>query len=317
LRSIFRDFSADFFDILKYPLEDWDKGWSEYEGKHPRIIEEYRCQNSLSNNMATELLKKIGRRRYDRVYIKWMEKNRELKNKIIYSIRHCDYDFELKKEDFVVYFMPFLKLKKYLFIPTSKGHVLALDMLFYYEKDEFDNLPDDIVNAMKDFRIFSKYNIEKKTPPEEKIKRYDHLYEKILNDIKNTDDIDIMNRSIVNNISRYIDYCDWTGIYRGNDDGVLTLDYYIGEPTEHVNIPYGKGICGQSAKTNLTFLIDDVTTQDNYLSCGSNVKSEIVIPIKSPDGGFLEQLDIDSHSINTFDEIDKKYLEKICSLANR
>lgn len=317
MRSIFRDFSMDFFDILRYPLEEWDKSWKEYEEKHPRIIEEYRCQNSLSNEELVKNLKDIGRRPYDRVYIHWLENDRTLKNKIIYKIRHCGYDFELKKEDFVVYFMPFIKLKKYLFIPTSKGHVLAMDMLYYYEKDKFDNLPEDVVEAMKDFRNFSKYNIERGMSAEEKKSRYELLYKKINSEIADKREIDTINKILVTNIDKYIDYCNWTGIYKGNTNKILTLDFYIGEPTEHVNIPYGKGICGQSAKTNLTFLIEDVTAQDNYLSCSKSVKSEIVIPIKSSDGVFLEQLDIDSHTLNAFDEIDKKYLEKICSLVHK
>ena len=317
MRSIFRDFSMDFFDILRYPLEEWNKGWKEYEEKHPRIIEEYRCQNSLSNEELVKNLKDIGRRPYDRVYIHWLENDRTLKNKIIYSIRHCGYDFKLKKEDFVVYFMPFINLKKYLFIPTSKGHVLAMDMLYYYEKDKFDNLPEDVVEAMKDFRNFSKYNIENGMSVEEKKNRYELLYKKINSEIADKKEIDAINKILVTNIDKYIDYCNWTGIYKGNTNKILTLDFYIGEPTEHVNIPYGKGICGQSAKTNLTFLIEDVRAQDNYLSCSSSVKSEIVIPIKSSDGEFLEQLDIDSHTLNAFDEIDKEYLEKICSLVHK
>ena len=307
----------DFFDILRYPLEEWDKGWKEYEKKHPRIIEEYKCQNSLSNENLVKKLKEIGRRPYDRVYIHWLENDRTLKNKIIYNIRHCGYDFELKKEDFVVYFMPFIKLKKYLFIPTSKGHVLAIDMLYYYERDKFDNLPEDVVEAMKDFRTFSKYNIERGMSPEEKRSRYEILYQKINNEIGDKKEIDTINRIIVDHIDKYIDYCNWTGIYKGNANQILTLDYYIGEPTEHVHIPYGRGICGQSAKTNLTFLIEDVAAQDNYLSCSNSVKSEIVIPIKSSNGRFLEQLDIDSHTLNAFDEIDKEYLEKICSIVHK
>ena len=213
--------------------------------------------------------------------------------------------------------MPFIKLKKYLFIPTSKGHVLAIDMLYYYERDKFDNLPEDVVEAMKDFRTFSKYNIERGMSPEEKRSRYEILYQKINNEIGDKKEIDTINRIIVDHIDKYIDYCNWTGIYKGNANQILTLDYYIGEPTEHVNIPYGRGICGQSAKTNLTFLIEDVAAQDNYLSCSNSVKSEIVIPIKSSNGRFLEQLDIDSHTLNAFDEIDKEYLEKICSIVHK
>ena len=57
------------------------------------------------------------------------------------------------------------------------------------------------------------------------------------------------------------------------------LAEFAGEPTEHIIIPFGKGICGQVAVSNENFVVQNVEAQDNYISCGWKVKSEIVIPI--------------------------------------
>jgi len=105
---------------------------------------------------------------------------------------------------------------------------------------------------------------------------------------------------------------DWVGFYVADKEKkLLRLDQFVGEPTEHVEIPFGKGICGQSAESESTFLVPDVSKESNYLACSLKVKSEIVIPIFKS-GIFVAQLDIDSHQKNNFGTDDRKFLERIC-----
>ena len=107
-------------------------------------------------------------------------------------------------------------------------------------------------------------------------------------------------------------YYDWVGFYMAEQSKQeLVLGPYVGAPTEHVRIPYGKGICGQTADKRETIIVQDVSGQTNYLSCSINVRSEIVVPVFK-DGRFVAGLDIDSHELNPFSEQDKKYLELIC-----
>lgn len=110
------------------------------------------------------------------------------------------------------------------------------------------------------------------------------------------------------NITHY----DWVGFYfRNGDKEELKLAQFSGEPTEHTIIPFGKGICGQVAVSNKNFVVQDVSEQDNYISCGWKVKSEIVIPIFI-NGENIGQIDIDSHTINPFNKNDEELLEYIC-----
>ena len=77
-----------------------------------------------------------------------------------------------------------------------------------------------------------------------------------------------------------VSYYDWVGFYfKNGDKKELKLAQFTGEETEHTIIPFGKGICGQVAVSNKNFVVQDVSEQENYISCGWKVKSEIVIPI--------------------------------------
>ena len=114
-----------------------------------------------------------------------------------------------------------------------------------------------------------------------------------------------------------ISYYDWVGFYL-IDKSVkreLVLGPFIGEPTEHIRIPFGKGICGQAAERKTAFVVLDISKETNYLACSLKVKSEIVIPILKK-GEILGELDIDSHTLSAFTEEDKQFLEKVCEIIS-
>ncbi len=109
-----------------------------------------------------------------------------------------------------------------------------------------------------------------------------------------------------------ISYYDWVGFYfKNGTKNELKLAQFSGEETEHTIIPFGKGICGQVALSNQNFVVQNVSEQDNYISCGWKVKSEIVIPIFKNDKN-IGQIDIDSHTKNPFSKDDEALLEYVC-----
>jgi len=113
-------------------------------------------------------------------------------------------------------------------------------------------------------------------------------------------------------LKKEVYHYDWVGFYVLNKDrNELVLGPYVGKPTPHTNIAVGKGICGQVAKIGRTMVVQDVTQVENYISCGLDVQSEIVVPVMK-DGHFVAELDIDSHSPAPFTEEDSKFLAKIC-----
>lgn len=119
-------------------------------------------------------------------------------------------------------------------------------------------------------------------------------------------------QAICDFLKNEISYYDWVGFYfKNGDKNELKLAEFAGEPTEHTIIPFGKGICGQVALSNQNFVVPDVSAQDNYISCGWKVKSEIVIPI-FVNGNNVGQIDIDSHTVNPFSKNDEELLEFVC-----
>lgn len=118
-------------------------------------------------------------------------------------------------------------------------------------------------------------------------------------------------------LDQEISYFNWTGFYfKNGDKDELKLGPYVGVETDHTIIPYGKGICGQVAVSNETFIVPDVHLQDNYLSCSIDTKAEIVVPIFK-NGENIGQIDIDSHTIDPFTKEDLELLEWLCNEVSK
>ena len=142
------------------------------------------------------------------------------------------------------------------------------------------------------------------------------LFEKLLSDILNICRSNTVKDKKLDSICKIlmdkVPHYDWVGFYFARvEEKMLILETFAGEPTEHIKIHYGNGICGQSAETEKMFVIDDISKETNYLCCSINVKSEIVIPIFK-NNKFIAELDIDSYSIAPFTDDDKIFLEVVC-----
>ena len=124
-------------------------------------------------------------------------------------------------------------------------------------------------------------------------------------------DVENILQDICDLLRSEIDHYDWVGFYIAEEsEETLYLGPFSGEPTEHVAIPYGRGICGQAVVAKDVFVVQDVSKETNYLSCSPKVKSEIVVPIYR-DGKIIGEIDIDSHSLSPFTDEDREFLEKL------
>lgn len=117
-------------------------------------------------------------------------------------------------------------------------------------------------------------------------------------------------------LEQEVAHYDWVGFYLVDParERELVLGPFVGAPTEHTRIAFGQGICGQAADTEMTFVIQDVTQQTNYLSCSPHVKSEIVVPIFK-NGVIAGEIDIDSHELEPFTDADQTFLEQVAALV--
>jgi len=95
----------------------------------------------------------------------------------------------------------------------------------------------------------------------------------------------------------------------------LVFGPFAGEPTEHVRIPFGDGICGQAAERKVTVIAQDVSKEMNYLSCSPKVQAEIVVPIFK-NGELVGELDRDAHTRSPFTLDDRKFPKNICEIVS-
>jgi len=111
-----------------------------------------------------------------------------------------------------------------------------------------------------------------------------------------------------NNVYHY----DWVGFYLLDENqSKLILGPFTGKPTEHTEIPVGKGVCGQVAESKKLKIVQDVSQEGNYIACSLDVQSEIVVPILKGDK-FVAEIDIDSHSPSPFTINDENFLTSVC-----
>jgi len=104
----------------------------------------------------------------------------------------------------------------------------------------------------------------------------------------------------------------WTGFYRVSQGNELILGPFQG-PVACMRIAMGRGVCGTAWSEMRTIIVPDVEKFPAHIACSSESRSEIVVPCWNH-GRIAAVLDIDSKDLLNFDEVDKKYLEKIAKL---
>lgn len=104
---------------------------------------------------------------------------------------------------------------------------------------------------------------------------------------------------------------DWVGAYMLDAEASeLWLHNYVGERTDHVKIPVGKGVCGAAVAQGGNLNVPDVGEFDGYLACSADVKSELVVLIRAG-ADIFGQIDIDSHQAAAFNDQDEVAVEMI------
>ena len=103
----------------------------------------------------------------------------------------------------------------------------------------------------------------------------------------------------------------WTGFYRVSGEQ-LVLGPFQG-PLACSRIAYGRGVCGTAWKEARSQVVPDVEQFPGHIACSSASRSEIVVPLLK-DGKVVAVLDIDSEHLDTFDETDRLWLERIVEL---
>ncbi len=104
----------------------------------------------------------------------------------------------------------------------------------------------------------------------------------------------------------------WTGFYVVDPEreDELVVGPYQGT-LGCLRIPFQRGVCGAAARTGETQVVEDVHAFPGHIACDARSRSEIVVPVRGPDGALIAVLDVDSTDIGAFDETDKVKLEAL------
>jgi len=144
--------------------------------------------------------------------------------------------------------------------------------------------------------------------PKEKIKVYDFVKERLASTLE--DEMYLISKMATINciLKENFSYYSWIGFYLVHN-GELLVGPYQGT-FGCVHIPFGKGVCGTAAKTGKTQVVPDVRKFPGHIACDWRSQSEIVVPVFDKGKKMIAVFDVDSTEKDSFDDIDKKYLEE-------
>lgn len=100
----------------------------------------------------------------------------------------------------------------------------------------------------------------------------------------------------------------WVGFYLVKDRELVVGPFQ--GPVACTRIAAGRGVCGTSWVEKRTLIVPDVEKFPGHIACSSLSKSEIVVPIFEG-GAVAGVLDVDSATLNAFDEVDRRWLEEL------
>ncbi len=105
----------------------------------------------------------------------------------------------------------------------------------------------------------------------------------------------------------------WTGFYL-LQDGKLQVGPYQGA-LACINLAKDTGVCWAALNQEKTMVVPDVHNFPGHIACDSRSQSEVVVPVRNKQGELVAVLDVDSDKLNSFDEVDAEWLEKIVELV--
>jgi GAF domain-containing protein len=112
-------------------------------------------------------------------------------------------------------------------------------------------------------------------------------------------------------IWQFVPDLNWAGFYRVVE-GELVLGPFVGKPA-CIRIAFGQGVCGAAAASGETQLVADVHAFPGHIACDAASVSELVVPVRSPDGEVIAVIDLDSPTPARFGPADAAGIEALAA----
>lgn len=144
---------------------------------------------------------------------------------------------------------------------------------------------------------------------------YDELFSQVGSLLADETDMISAMANVSAAIYGMLDGINWAGFYRVKG-GQLVLGPFQGK-VACIRIAKGKGVCGTAFAENTVCIVPDVHAFPGHIACDSASNSEIVLPMRTPDGEVFAVMDIDSPVFSRFDGEDADGLGRIIELMEK
>jgi GAF domain-containing protein len=144
--------------------------------------------------------------------------------------------------------------------------------------------------------------------------RYLRLSSQIADLLVKTPDQTAAMSTIAAILQNKMEYFFWCGFYRVDGKRLIVGPY---QGPVACQVLEGRGVCLAAVEQQKTIIVPDVHLFPGHIACDSRSLSEIVVPVRDKAGNVTAVLDVDSKDLNSFDETDARYLEKIVALLAR
>ena len=147
-----------------------------------------------------------------------------------------------------------------------------------------------------------------------KYKKYERLYKQINDLTQKSSNNPLSNMATVIAILHHkMDTFFWTGFYFLVDDK-LQVGPYQGS-LACIDLAKDTGVCWAAINQEKTTIVADVHAFPGHIACDARSASEIVVPLYNEKNELCGVMDVDSRELNSFDETDAYWLEKISKLV--
>jgi L-methionine (R)-S-oxide reductase len=143
--------------------------------------------------------------------------------------------------------------------------------------------------------------------------RYTTLAEQIESAVAGEPDLLAAMTTVVCLLHNGLPYYFWTGFYRRVGPARLLVGPYQGT-MGCLEIAFGRGVCGAAAACRETVVVEDVHAFPGHIACDAASASEIVVPVLDARGDLVAVLDVDSTLPAAFDDVDRRWLERIVAM---
>ena len=108
---------------------------------------------------------------------------------------------------------------------------------------------------------------------------------------------------------------NWAGFYFLQGDE-LVLGPFQGKPA-CIRIKKGRGVCGTTVVEGKSIVVPDVHAFPGHIACDVNSRSELVVPVRRPNGEIMGVFDLDSPLPNRFDQDDADGIEALVAILEK